>query len=363
MNAQITKQASVSQRTIADHLQVSVATVSKALRGHQDISPEVRHSVGLAAAELGYQSKSRGSTGHSPATGSKLFGLLIRGSIDSGLQDRPTYLSCFTQLASRMNVSVVVQESVACEDPMHILDTANQPPAIRNGVTSGIALGGGWPTEVVHELSKRNKVVLFPQHMVDTQTDSVGWDKIAVMMQVCEKLKRLGHQRIGFFGRCGSMQLVTEIFSSYVNTMDRLGLPLEMKWVVGVDRKQMFDAESGSCWQKNIDQVESMKKNDGVDAWVCCNNWPAYQLYRGMADRGYCIPRDLSIVGFDENEPTNLGCPPVTTVRVPIEEICRATLCLLNGQIDRPRRLPVQLSLPSEIVDHGTIGPPSYATA
>ena len=177
-------------------------------------------------------------------------------------------------------------------------------------------------------------VVVFPQRVAGCQVDVVSSDKVSAMRQIVENLKNLGHDRIGFFGRCGEMPMVSDIFAGYVNAVSQLGLPFDIDWVVDIDRNHMLSVIDHPWWHKKIDQVEAIKKRDRVEAWVCCNDWPGYQLYRGMADRGYSIPHDISITGFDDNEPDNLGCPPLTSVKVPIKEICEAVLVRLMNESD-----------------------------
>lgn len=356
----------VSQKMIADQMKVSIATVSKALNGHTDISPEMRRQVEIVADKLGYRFRSarkQGTSSQSSRSTSTIISALIRRPLDSGMEDRATYLSRLTRRAAQMNVSVVVQELGKDDDPLALLDSRNQSPAIREGLVSGIALGGLWPEEVVRKLSKRHKVVLFPQKVAGCKVDVVESDKLGAMRQMIGRLHELGHERIGFLGRCGSMPMVSDIFAGYASAISQVGLPFDNNWVIDIDREMMLTEGNEQRWREMVDQAESLKKNDKVDAWVCCNDWPAYQLYRGMADRGYSIPEDLSITGFDDNEPANLGCPPVTSAKVPIEAICGAVLNRLVNPGDSPVLQPTHSTLACEIVDYGTIGPPSSAKA
>ena len=56
-----TTRETVSQKTIADHLNVSVATVSKALSNKSDISESMRLKVESTAQKLGYKFRSAAS--------------------------------------------------------------------------------------------------------------------------------------------------------------------------------------------------------------------------------------------------------------------------------------------------------------
>ena len=181
------------------------------------------------------------------------------------------------------------------------------------------------------------------------------------MMQIVDRLKGLGHKRIGFVGRCGKMIWASERFAGYVSGLDRLGLDYHPDWVIDVDETPMLNEGNEDYWRSRVDLVEAIRESDGVEAWVCSSNWPAYQIYRGMADRGYNVPQDLSITGFDDTEPVHLGCPPVTSVRVPRETIGEAALKRLLYLIENPRSMPRQSVFAGELMLNGTIGCSSYA--
>lgn len=354
----------VGQKMIADHLRVSVATVSKALGNKSDISDAMRKKVEKAANELGYK-YGRSNRRHKPqvpATKNQFIGAFIRKPLENGGKNRPTYMDGMTRSAVGKGVSLVVQEWRYNDDPATLIRQSEQPAALRDGLLSGIALGGEWPADVINAISLRHPVVLFPQSVMGCSVDVIGLDNVATMMQVIDRLKNLGHERIGFVGRCGVMAWASERFAGYVNAMDRLGLPYRADWVVDVDEIRMLNEGHEDYWRSRIDLVEAARNEGGVEAWVCSSDWPAFQLYRGMADRGYKIPRDLSITGFDDTEPVHLGCPPVTSVKVPREVVGEAALKRLLHLIENPRSQVRQSNFACELMLNGTIGKPSYAT-
>jgi DNA-binding LacI/PurR family transcriptional regulator len=203
--------------------------------------------------------------------------------------------------------------------------------------------------------------VLFPQSVAGSRVDVVGMDNVATMFQVIDRLHTLGHQRIGFVGRCRAMAWASERFAGYVSALDRLGLAYQPEWVIDIDETPMLNEGHADYWRARLDRIEALRNNAGVQAWVCSSDWPAFQLYRGMMDRGYQVPKDLSITGFDDTEPVHLGCSPVTSVRVPREMIGEATLRRLLHLIDQPQSPPCQSNFPCELRLNGTIGSPSYA--
>ncbi len=353
----------VSQKEIADHLQVSVATVSKALSNKSDVSEAMRIKVERAANELGYKFSltNQRRQPQKTNTSNQFIGVFLRRPIENGGKNVPTYMDGMSRLAAAQNISLVVQEWRYADDPRTLVSKQQQPPALRDGLLSGVALGGEWPADVINSLGLRQPVVLFPQSVTGSQVDVVGMDNVATMFQIIDRLQRLGHQRVGFVGRCRAMAWASERFAGYVNAMDRLGLPYHPEWVIDIDETPMLNEGHEDYWRKQLDRVESARNGDGVEAWVCSSDWPAFQLYRGMADRGYEIPRDLSITGFDDTEPVHLGCPQVTSVRVPREVIGEAALRRLMCLINNPNSYARQSNFPCELKLNGTISCPTYS--
>lgn len=352
----------VNQKTIAEHLKVSIATVSKALGNKSDISEAMRLKVEKAASELGYKygsANQKRKAGQSKS-GNQFIGVFIRRPLENGGKNVPTYMDGMSRVAAQHGTSLVVQEWGYDDDPATLTSKRQQPPALRDGLLSGVALGGEWPVEIINNISLRYPVVLFPQSVIGSGVDVVGMDNVATMQQIIARLKRLGHERIGFLGRCGSMTWASERFAGYVSAIDRMGLPYNSAWALDVDEAPMLNEGHKDYWRGRVDRIEAARNDDGVEAWVCSSDWPAFQIYRGMADRGYEVPKDLSVTGFDDTEPVHLGCPPVTSVKVPRELIGEAALKRLLYLIENPRSEPRQSKFACRLMLNGTTGKPTY---
>ena len=60
------------------------------------------------------------------------------------------------------------------------------------------------------------------------------------------------------------------------------------------------------------------KKN--ITACVCCGDILAVSIMKTMQEKGYMIPKDLSIVGFDDIQLANLTTPGLTTIKQNIKQ-------------------------------------------
>lgn len=348
----------VNQQAIAERLNVSIATVSKALRNQPEISEATRARVLEAAQALGYR-RDRGRTARRDIRPSQsvMVAALLHRPLDHGTQRMPEYLDGLCEAAGELNATLVVQK-YRYQEPIDrlIFDQRIQPPAMREGKVQGLVLGGAWPHEVVSELSRSYPCVCFPHNVSDPEVDVIGLDNVNTTMKVVRHLAHLGHTRIGFFGRCPAQAWASERFAGYVNATSRLGLPYHPDWVVDVDEDPLLNEGYEDVWRVHIDRIDELVKA-GVRAWMCSSDWPGYQLYRGMLDRGRRVPEDVSITGFDDSEPVNLGCPPLTSVRIPRDVIGHAAMRRLLFRIQNPDSPVRQTLFQGRLVIHNTTAP------
>ncbi len=89
------------------------------------------------------------------------------------------------------------------------------------------------------------------------------------------------------------------------------------------------------------------------------NDQMALGLMHAVRDAGLDIPRDVSIVGFDDIPEAAHFWPPLTTVRQDFAEIGRRCVALLIGALD-PSALEHRQSIVPELIVRGSTGAPSF---
>ena len=150
--------------------------------------------------------------------------------------------------------------------------------------------------------------------------------------------------------------------ASYLDTVDFVGVDLEepsrqaMRRLLAAGRKRVlyiggrneytdspdgrYVAYSSSMWESgNREEIlvpceDSRKEAYGVlsdylmrgalpDAIFCRNDEIASGCYRALRERGLRIPDDVAVVGCDGIEETAFYSPPLTTIVMPVEQMCR----------------------------------------
>ncbi|AUX45165.1 LacI family transcriptional regulator [Sorangium cellulosum] len=93
-----------------------------------------------------------------------------------------------------------------------------------------------------------------------------------------------------------------------------------------------------------------LSRTPGVTAVFVANDQMALGLLRYLNEIGRDVPRDISIVGFDDIPEAAYFTPPLTTVRQDFSELGRRCLHLLLGQIESGQRSDARVVVEAELV-------------
>ncbi|HQK93448.1 MAG TPA: substrate-binding domain-containing protein, partial [Armatimonadota bacterium] len=77
------------------------------------------------------------------------------------------------------------------------------------------------------------------------------------------------------------------------------------------------------------------------DGLFCCNDVTALGVYRALRDLGVRIPEDVALVGCDGTDETQYVDRPISTIVMPVAQMCEQGIGFLQRRIDQPD-LPLQ---------------------
>ncbi|WDV49262.1 substrate-binding domain-containing protein [Streptomyces coeruleorubidus] len=142
--------------------------------------------------------------------------------------------------------------------------------------------------------------------------------------QILRHLADQGHRR--FLHVAGSQEWASarNRRAVYVEAIERLGL--ESYGVIDGD----WSMRSG------YDTARDLPPDSGVTAVLAANDYVAMGVIRGFQDRGWRVPEDVSVFGWDNEEFTQYFSPAISTVHINKEEVGRramlSLLALLRGE-------------------------------
>jgi LacI family transcriptional regulator len=148
-----------------------------------------------------------------------------------------------------------------------------------------------------------------------------------------------GHRDIALIGGPQGLLSVRERLAGFRQAMREDDLPAPLEWML-----------LGS-YSREFGQSAAGRLLDGPrrpSAILACSDYIAVGVLLEARRRGLSLPRDMSLVGFDDMPFAELVDPPLTTVRQPIAELgrvaCERLFALLNETEASPlTRLPVEL--------------------
>jgi LacI family transcriptional regulator len=128
----------------------------------------------------------------------------------------------------------------------------------------------------------------------------------------------------------------------------------------GVALKRKYDCEAAYTFESGLDAAQSLlAMMPRPTAIFAGNDEMAAGVYRAARNAGLDIPRDLSVVGFDDSPMASRLWPLLTSVRLPIRDMGRlaAEKLIAPKPAERGRKIPVTEVMPGLVVRESTAAP------
>lgn len=341
----------VNQKEIADNLDISIATVSRALKGDSAISASTRAQVLEMAGRLGYNptvsTRLRRSTECSREE-ERPFCVLIQTDDAFIAEHSPVsrYLAGMSVAAEGFHRPLLVHYIRLCNRE-HAYEPDKLPAPLRDGRAVGAILLHYYPAEVARRLAEKFPCVSIIYDYRVAGVDVIGMNELELASQITEQLIAAGHRNIGFAGNLRRHSWARRRFAGRVAALSAAGLAL-------VPELQFeLDVEGGTpeCFDAIADAVHS-----GMTALVAANDEIGYRIIHQMQLRGIKVPEELSITGFDGIEPP-LGMPRLCSAKMQAEDMGAAAIRALSERSHHPSMPVRQILLDCPLIPGETINP------
>lgn len=181
------------------------------------------------------------------------------------------------------------------------------------------------------------------------RVDSIVVDDRAGAALVVDHLAALGHRRIAMVGDA-SQRAGTDRMRGYREAMSARGLSHEIQIVPG------GFTEAGGY--QGAEQLLNAHPSSRPTAIFAANDYSALGVLDAAAAAGLTVPRDVSVVGYDDISVAQLRLISLTTVRQAVAEIGAAALDSIVKRIEEPDRPARKVVLAPKLVERATSGPP-----
>jgi DNA-binding LacI/PurR family transcriptional regulator len=187
---------------------------------------------------------------------------------------------------------------------------------LRKREWDGAILIYSFPRKIVEEVDLKLPMVSTVEHYGAGSFNCVDVDHYTGISMVMDRLRALGHKRIGFYTRSYPVEAEWSFrrFAAYIEKLAREGFAPAREDVVNVYPGRLIP----SCEESNRYVVE--RTRDGVTAWVCAADHQAYDLIAAVQKAGLRVPVDVSITGFDGIRKPDWA-PLLTAAIIPFREL------------------------------------------
>jgi len=308
-----------SIKDIARLAQVSHSTVSRALRGSQQVSAATATRIRKIAEDAGYRAS---AAARSLVMGqSKTIGVVVTSIADPFVAE---VVSGIEDLAERHGYSVFLANSNA--DPEREVRVVRSFEERRvDGIIVTSSRVGALYVPVMERMHV--PVVLLNNQHPSQFVHSVLIDNVAASLEATRLLIRLGHRHIAYLGDRFGYHSDTERCAGYRRALEEAGLEFDVELVAQGDGKP----EGG---EQAMAQFLALPRRP--TAVFCYNDMSALGAMRQIRAHGLEVPRDLSVVGFDDLHFCQYLVPPLTTVRQPLRQMGRMAMETLLHIFDGP---------------------------
>jgi LacI family transcriptional regulator len=320
---------------------VSTATVSRVLSGSATALPATRDRVLAAAHALDYRPS--GVARALKRAETRTIGLVIT---DIENPFFPQIVRSVEDEAHRLGYGVLLCN--AADDPARELATLDLLVERR---VDGIILASGRAT---HRLGERLAQLPMPVVLVNAVVPTPGLAGIgtahrAGARMAAEHLLDLGHRRIAFVGAPPDHAASGLRRRGVLDALRAAGLVPGA--LVTADGDGRVDGGASAM-------VGLLDRADAPTGVVAYNDLTAIGVLRAVRAAGGNVPRDCSVVGFDDIEAASWTDPPLTTIRQPTAEMGRWAVERLASALRGAAGAPERASLEPELVVRGSTAPP-----
>lgn len=328
----------VTIKDVAKAAQVSVASVSRAMNGHDNVNAATRQRILAVAKQLRYLPNSAARS------------LITRRSNTLGVLLPDLYGGFFSELIRGMDIAARARGLLLLLSSSHgNADEAAVALRSMRGKVDGLIvmspyadagfLTDNWPDAL--------PIVLVNTPAHDGRCNTISIDNRRGAQAMVKHLVKLGHRRIAFIAGPEDNFEAEERRNGYCEAMARLLPTVRPQIVVGA-----FTDHSG--YQAGHQLLRSKPRPQAIFA---ANDMMAIGCLSAIHEAGLKVPHDIALTGFDDIPLARYMSPPLSTIRMHISTFGARALDRLAEVIEHPDSTDNRKQvMPTELIIRASCG-------
>lgn len=326
----------VTIQDIANELQLSRNTVSKAINNTGVLADATREKILRKAAEMGYkqfaylplfQEDTAKAAEHSILPSDKREIAMLTTQFLSSSHFSSTMLDRFQSEINHLHSGMTIHRISPIE-----LKEKKLPSSLNIQRTAGIICFEVFDYDYAQMLCDLDVPLLFVDSPVMNMRPPLKADRlymenrIEVQNAVAHMVQR-GKKRISFAGDKNHCQSFFERYMAYKDAVEYFGLTEGLSTCAMPSGQQNYPVSL----YETIRRFKTMP-----DAFVCANDFVAMDLVKALDELGYSVPDDIWVCGFDDSQEASYFAPRLTSIHIHGQIMGYTAANLLMTRIEEP---------------------------
>lgn len=307
---------------VAKLAQVSAMTVTRAFNGNAPVAEKTRNIIIEAAKKLNYQPN--------------FFAKTLRG-------EKTRSIGILWSLAPHTSVRTIrniSSEFMKNGYVSYIADSLSDPEIMNNALRDYLnrsvdGLICQFPADLASNTEILEKIKAFPSKVLITYkemslpSDQIIHDRFSAMTEMADHFAKTGRKRVLIISSSPSNFERIEVF---IQRLKRNGIkPLVPKII---DSKSVNDPLLGQKFVNTL-RSEYPGKMPFDAIWCTCDEGAAAAM-KLILERGYSVPKDIAVAGFNNSEMANYLTPPLASVQRSDDELVSSAVQMLLERMRNP---------------------------
>lgn len=337
----------VTMKDIAASLGLSINAVSLALNKKSGVGDVTRNLILDTADEMGYFTE---NSKYSSSYANKNICVLTKGEYFRDTNFYGKVVLGVEREAKQLGYDININ---------FVTDSIEVPACVEEARVCGIILVGRISDEHVEKLMACRLPMVMVDHVsLRVPLDSIMTDNQYGAYEITGLLVEKGFTKIGFFGDFHYSMSVQERFFGYQEGISLLPFLKNYPDIAAYSLRHSV-VENVEQYVINHDTVKIIERIQSIpvmpEVFVCSNDMAAIQVMRALDRMGYKVPKDISVVGFDDIEFSTMCTPKLTTVHVRKESMGKAAVQKLLWRMEHRDKPHENTILSVQVVERDSV--------
>jgi len=319
------KLSAVTIKDISKKLNLSTSTVSRALRDSHEISIETKQIVLDYARKINYKPNRNAQSLKEQKSHS--IGVIVSEIANSFFSQ---VINGIESIASKNGYTVNISQSMeSAERELMNLEY------LTSSFIDGLIISVSTETKnhlYLKEVHEKGLPIVFVDRVIDEiETHKVIADNFKGAYKATKHLINKGYSKIALVSNHAGLSIAKERLDGYKAALSEAKIPIKENMIVFCDHGGMLYSEVESAMNS------LMRLRTKPDAIFAGSDKITTGCMRFMKNKKIRIPEDLALIGFSNNDLTELLSPPLSVIKQPAFEMGEAAMTLLLSMMESKR--------------------------